>query len=331
MRPKWRSWPSLLIMFTLIFSPFILPAASTKAMEKSSDPWSLGRDKLLAFADHLFEKQEYYRSVTEYLRFLFLFPDDPLVKVIRLKIAYAYQRGEQWSEAQSMFEDLWREFDDQEIGCEAFFQSAETLRLKKSFPEAIDRFKKFIDLFPEDERVNDAFYRIGCLELQQRHWIKAQEALTKVTPQSRLFPQAEALAKEARELPLLSFKKPWLAGLLSAIVPGTGQVYSHRYRDGLTAFLVNAGFLWGAVEAFQKDQQALGGVVLFIEFGWYAGNIYSAANSAKKWNDRSLQKRLAPLLEQCSLSLQSHSPKTRLSGHGQAILPWASIALNLSW
>jgi hypothetical protein len=71
-------------------------------------------------------------------------------------------------------------------------------------------------------------------------------------------------------------------------VPGGGQLYCARYQDALTAFLINAGLIWAAWEAFDNELYALGGVIGFVEFGFYAGNIYSASASAHKYNrDRS--------------------------------------------
>jgi len=272
------------------------------------------KEKILTFADYLFETEEYYRAITEYTRFLFFFPDGPLVKVIRLKIAYAYQKGDQWLDALRLFEALWQDYADQEIGREACFQSAETLRLQKNYQSAIKRYRLFIENFPEDERVNTAFFHIGCIQLELHEWMEAAGAFKKVKPNNQFSFEAGYLTKEAKKLPHLPLKKPALAGILSATIPGSGQMYAHRYRDGLTAFLVNGGFIWGIAEAFHEDQSSLGTILLFIELGWYAGNIYSAVNSTKKFNLQKIEKKLTPLLERCRLSFNMKQPMKRSRG-----------------
>ena len=78
-------------------------------------------------------------------------------------------------------------------------------------------------------------------------------------------------------------KNPTIAGLLS-VVPGAGQIYVGRYKDALTAFIVNAGLILATVEAFDNELYALGGVIGFVEFGFYAGNIYGTVSSAHKYN-----------------------------------------------
>ncbi|MEW6378521.1 MAG: tetratricopeptide repeat protein [bacterium] len=262
------------------------------------------KEKILAFADHLFETGEYYRAITEYSRFLFFFPDDPLIKLVRLKVAYAYQKGEQWEDAGKQFEILCRDYQGQDIGREACFQSAETLRLGGHNRQAITRYRQFMEAYPEDDdRVSLAFFRTGCLHLELQEWQEAASAFSAVKSDSRLFTEAAYLGREARRLAALPLKKPVLAGILSAAIPGAGQIYARRYRDGATALLVNGGFIWGAAEAFDQNQHGLGSILLVMEFGWYAGNIYSAINSTAKLNQRTLEKNLAPLLERCSFSL----------------------------
>jgi hypothetical protein len=52
----------------------------------------------------------------------------------------------------------------------------------------------------------------------------------------------------------------------------------------MVAFLLNGLTIWAAVEAFDQDLDVLGGVLVALELGWYSGNIYSAVNSAHKYN-----------------------------------------------
>jgi hypothetical protein len=42
--------------------------------------------------------------------------------------------------------------------------------------------------------------------------------------------------------------------------------------------------IYAAYEAFDHDNEGLGGLITFFEIGLYSGNIYSAVNSAHKYN-----------------------------------------------
>jgi len=312
-REEGKGYGFVLLLFGLLLLVLILLAAIQQQAAGAAELSALTeREKILAFADHLFETGEYYRAITEYFRFLFFFPTDPMVGLVRLKIAYAYQRGAQWEDAGQQFETLCRDFKDQELGRQACFQAAETLRLSGNFRQAIIRYRQFIEAYPKDERIEQALFRIGCLHLELHEWLDAERAFSQVKSDSQLTPSAVFLSREARRLADLPLKKPALAATLSAIVPGAGQVYARRYRDGLAAFLVNGGFIWGVAEAFDQNQKGLGSILLVMELGWYAGNIYSAMNSSRKFNQQTLEKNLVSLRERCSLSFRI---KEGMKGH----------------
>jgi hypothetical protein len=42
--------------------------------------------------------------------------------------------------------------------------------------------------------------------------------------------------------------------------------------------------MYAAYESFDKGQSALGGVISFVAFGFYSGNIYGSIASAHKYN-----------------------------------------------
>ncbi len=69
-------------------------------------------------------------------------------------------------------------------------------------------------------------------------------------------------------------------------MPGAGQVYTGRIRQAAVSFLLNGAFILGTLEAFRNDNNAVGGILLFFETGWYGGNIYNAVNNAHKYNRR---------------------------------------------
>jgi hypothetical protein len=100
---------------------------------------------------------------------------------------------------------------------------------------------------------------------------------------SPLFLNAQDLSVKSLGGEFLPYKDPTTAGALS-VVPGLGHLYCERYKDGLVAFLLNGLFIAATVEAFHDNQNALGGILGFVELGFYSGTIYSAVNSAHKHN-----------------------------------------------
>jgi hypothetical protein len=78
-------------------------------------------------------------------------------------------------------------------------------------------------------------------------------------------------------------KNPTAAGLF-AIIPGGGFLYCQRYHDALVTFLLNTGLMAAAYTAHDNDNNALAGVLAFVETGFFAGNIYGSMASAHKYN-----------------------------------------------
>jgi hypothetical protein len=101
---------------------------------------------------------------------------------------------------------------------------------------------------------------------------------------SPLYATSQELAIRSQEGERLPYKSPSTAGVLAGVLPGSGHLYCDRYKDGVVAFLLNGLFTWAAIEAFDNDHEVLGGILGFLELGWYSGNIYSAVNSAHKHN-----------------------------------------------
>jgi TM2 domain-containing membrane protein YozV len=93
-----------------------------------------------------------------------------------------------------------------------------------------------------------------------------------------------------------------VAGTLSAILPGSGQLYNGRLGDALLAFLLNGLFIAGITQAVTHEEFAIAGVLGFFEVGWYVGNVYGAINGAHKENRHTVETYLRNLEARYRLS-----------------------------
>ncbi len=238
-----------------------------------------GPEQLLGFAQHLFEAEEYYRAITEYQRFIFLYPEDSRVPQARFQIGACYFGGKQWKEAVKVWQaNLGHSFPP-ELRQQTLYQLAaghyklEQYRLCRQYLEQLRQEYPKSLLHPGAQKLLTASY------LAQERWGEAARAV-----QQMGLPQAEELSRQVAQGVELPLKSPGLAAGLSAILPGAGQLYAGRRQDAMMAFLLNGLFIWGTVEAFSHDKKATGVILLFFESGWYFGNIYSATSSAHKYN-----------------------------------------------
>ena len=80
------------------------------------------------------------------------------------------------------------------------------------------------------------------------------------------------------------YKSPALAGILSAIIPGSGKMYVGEWGDGITALLVTSLFAFLAYDNFQADHTTRAWIFTGLGAFFYAGNIYGSIASAQIFN-----------------------------------------------
>jgi outer membrane protein assembly factor BamD (BamD/ComL family) len=296
-----RCWRIVLVGAML---SFVTPVWSQpSSLVTPHDPLT-DADQILGFADALFNDGDYFRAITEYKRFLFLHPTDPRAGRVQLQIGLSYLRGQQWEDARQTFEAIARQHPDAEIRAEAAYLIGETAFQQGRYTQAIADLQAVVERYGQTPVGERARYLLGWSYLRARQWPEASQTFETISTASPLFPSSRALADAAREGERLPRKSPALAGLMSAVIPGTGHFYTGRFRDGTIALLLNAAFLTAGIEAVSAGNEAAAGLLLFFEAAWYSGAIYGAVNAAHKHN-RDLEERWLQGLE------RQHSPSGR--------------------
>jgi len=82
------------------------------------------------------------------------------------------------------------------------------------------------------------------------------------------------------------YKSEELAGILSAIIPGAGKIYTQDYGDGITAFLLTGLFGYLVYTNFGHNHATRVWIFTALGVGFYAGNIYRSVASAQIFNAR---------------------------------------------
>jgi len=248
-----------------------------------SDPLTEA-NQLLGFAEALFHDGDYFRAITEYKRFLFLYPSDMRAGRVQLQIGLSYQRGQQWEDARKTFEEIAQHHPEADIGAEAAYRVGETSFEQGRYVQAIADLRPVAERYRHTPIGERARYLLGWSYLRARQWPEASQTFATIDATSPLFSSSRALADAARAGEELPRKSPALAGLMSAVIPGTGHFYTGRWRDGTVALLLNGAFLAAGLEAVSAGNEAAAGLLLFFEAAWYSGAVYGAVNAAQKYN-----------------------------------------------
>ena len=103
-----------------------------------------------------------------------------------------------------------------------------------------------------------------------------------------LYVYTQQLIAKSIERQNLEVKKPWLAGVLSAVIPGAGQLYTGRYLDALISFIVTGALIAGTVVFALPQNRSVGGAIALgsLGLGFYAGGIVNAVTDAFSINEK---------------------------------------------
>ena len=275
----------LTILITVFFlvAPLYQSFAGSESKSTLEPVLVISSDKQFEFADFYFSNKEYSRAINEYKRFIYFFPKNEKVELARYRICKSYYNDKRFTEAIESLKSLIEQYVDTDLSIKSYFMMSESYVKINAFNSAIITLHNLItitdDIYVEDR----AYYKTGWIYLEMASWEKARDYFTKISGQNREIYRLEELAAELDKVEYIPHKDPRAAGFL-AVIPGAGYLYCKRYQDAMIAFLLNAGLIYAAYESFDEDHYALGGLITFVGFGFYAGNIYGSTTSAHKFN-----------------------------------------------
>ncbi len=260
---------SLLLFTTFFFTAELLQAAESP-------------EEILRFGNSLYEEEDYYRAITEYKRFLYFYPTHPKANAVNFQIGFSYLKGKKWDAALPTFQKLSSLFKTN-IGQEASFMVAQTYFLSENMSSAIKEWDQFLESFPKSSWTTPGFYQKGWAYFLKEKNKEAQAELSKIK-NTKLKMKAKLLSEEISHWKSLPHRSPFLAGTLSALLPGLGQWYDGRFWDGAAALTINGMFAYGIYATLDKKYYVPAGILIFFGTGFYGANIFSAVSSAHKFN-----------------------------------------------
>ena len=200
------------------------------------------------------------------------------------RVGLAFYRGTDYGEAFKVFEEVAESFPDGPYGKLARLWQGECLMRQGKFEAADNLYGDVSQSSDVEIAIDHAVYRHAWTYLYRQEWRKAKERFQNLPDTNSFRETAHRIAEAIPDMEESSRKSPLLAGVLSAALPGSGQLYIGRRGDAWLAFVLNGLFLAGVIEALNQHQPAVAGMLGLFEAGWYAGNIYGAVNGAHKHN-----------------------------------------------
>lgn len=240
-----------------------------------------------AFADSLFREGDYLNAAHEYKRLLFLHPDTLQSDFIAFRIAASYQNAGNLENAIRAYQFLIDTYPESPLVARAKNNVAQCHILSGDSDQGLESLKRFLVEHEESNLAPRAHFTIGLLHIDQWEWTEAARVWHTIPlayPKSPFAEISNRLIEQLKNMEALPRRSPAIAGTLSVLVPGSGQVYSGHIVDGIYAFVSVA--VLGSASFYYADQ---GRYEVAIPIGilgafFYGNSIYQSIQNTLDFN-----------------------------------------------
>ncbi len=264
----------LLLFLLILLLPPYLHAGNTLTIDN---------DRQFTYAMHLFSSGDYASAIFEFKRFIHFFPEDRRVGLAHYTMGQSFFSQKQYQNAICAFKAITESRAPSPLTIKSVLMISQCHLQLHEPGAAVIQLHNIAAVTTDIDTLDETYYRLGWIYLDRAGWKKAENNFNKISAANADRYNRANLTEVISHHCSIPRKNPALAGWLS-IFPGSGQLYCERYHDALVAFLINGGLIWATCESFDRDLNALGTIFGIAELGFYSGNIYSAVNSAHKYN-----------------------------------------------
>ena len=250
---------------------------------------TLGQDSS-GFAEYLFRQKDYFRAITVFKGLLFESKEKAASYRYSRQIAEAYRLSGKYKSSIYFYSESLRNVSKPHehvkslIGLGLNYYHLKTIPLAKSY------FQKAADV----DTTGHAELFLGLMAMEKMNWPEAQIMFKNTLNKSKnpeVLKTADLLSQKADSGKRLPKKSPALAFIMSSILPGSGQIYSGHFFDGVQAFTYIGAFSLATYSAYRYDRDVkdsdgfllLSAVITGI---FYLSNVFGAHQTAKFRNVR---------------------------------------------
>lgn len=282
----------------MILTILLILISSSYLYAVDNDIHHLKSEQTFEYARTLFMEKDYYRSITEFKRYLF-FSENKLKKSkAELYIGLNYLGGKDYQNAKRVFQNINDDIFHSQRKIAALKLADTNLTKKKSKIKQ----HKYYDFFPlyfsteyyvnylEEYKNNDQYYDeaytklilVNMLNINRDKTVSLiNNATTTNNKYKALLEKMTVNAEKMYHIP----QKSKLTAILLSIIPGMGQVYAGEVKKGFIALAVNVVMGFTAYYSFVHYDKFLGIFIGQFELTFYSGNIINAQNAVAKYNE----------------------------------------------
>ena len=222
------------------------------------------------FADYLFCTDDYLRAAFEYEKYLGSYYND----TVEFKIGLSYSKISNYSKAVEWFKRINNN--------SAFFADAGNEYFKSLFQ--LGNYNSFRRNYLENNMNKDKTKNAG--KLFYFSYFFTEDELPPEVDFLKPFSSKEKIQinefyKRQANPP---YKSTAAAIIMSALIPGSGKIYTGQFGDGIIAAIATGLCGYLAYDNFKAEHNFRGWIFSGLTAFFYAGNIYGSAASAQIYN-----------------------------------------------
>ncbi|HOJ28996.1 MAG TPA: hypothetical protein PL059_07965 [Spirochaetota bacterium] len=221
------------------------------------------------FIAALYSQQEYYQCIAELRRYSLATGAD-----MDYSIAFCYYKGKRFSEALTVLKSK------PDKDSKHYLLLANIYTALQQYTDALQTL--YMCDSNRDNQMQLLLYKnILTVHVAHYDWDNALAFYNSHSDTLKDMRDIFSLLNKAKQ----EAKNPYMAAVLSAMVPGSGHVYAHHYTDGIISFVTVAALAGATYLSYAKGNGGLMYTFGTLTTIGYAGNVYSAYTSTLYSNE----------------------------------------------
>ena len=239
------------------------------------------------YAEQLYESGDYQATRLEYKRLLFHRPDTEFRDIADYRIAQSHYYQNQPERAEHLFREFLAVHPNSPFRFRSQLMIGQLHFDAGAYSLARTTLFELLHSNADTEVVATAHYLRGWCYVYTTDWDKAIAELRRVDTAQTEAPHrknARQLADILLEKTPLQHKSPQIAGWLSTFVPGSGQFYVGRVKEGVLAVALSGTFIYLVADAIRERRYVDCAGISLIGWQFYWGNRVDAQRFAAEYN-----------------------------------------------
>jgi hypothetical protein len=206
----------------------------------------------------------------------------------------SYFRGGNTEKALGVRTDCYNRFTKEPQGQEGLYYSGIVRILSGSYFFGARTFQEYNFVYKGGIFYEESVFNLCRAYALAENYDEAARLISeyrKIFPGGKFSGEADRLTEIISEDRSRDKKSPLIAGISSAVIPGSGYLYTGNYRLGVLSLLTNGALIFLAYDGYRRENPFQLIFFSVMEFSFYNYSIVGGIRSAYEYNHNSSMKK----------------------------------------